>query len=637
MDEIKLNFINLLNSDATIQLFRRDYNQEKIEDEELYVYSLNIQEKTGEDNYKKHIICFTEREGFEEYNCSIWENHELTKRWFFYLVHKALETNNKSNLEYNISNRKFDLSIDFIINKTNYGNQVINVSPYFLKVKKQFGFLIEFRFRKNETAPFDKEVQRLSLSLDKNYRSNKNYYSDKSFIIQSFLNEEFLSFLTLQTKNEELKFDNELVTLISNKLDNKKYVFGNEKTGPSQFHGIKNYGPFKELDTQDVTYLFLFEDKFKSFANDVYLSLIGKTNRGTFPGMTEMFGLPLSKENVERISLNTLNVDNLKEPISQILEKKNSAPNKKIIAILLEENNEDNNIETNSPYYYLKYNLLKENIPVQVLSKERVGSPNSLKWSTSNIGLQIFSKLGGVPWLVKPSNNNCLILGIGSSHKFDKETGKIHKYLAYSVCLDSSGIYKKLSILSESEDRESYLNELKLNLVSLLKDEFSDYSKVVLHVPFKIKQAEIQSMDEALAQINDIEFKVIKINTNNKFFGFSNHNTEVPYESSFIRLSNDEYLVWFEGLQYGKEIVYQRVGNPVHIKFLNSKSTSKDEDLTYLQDVLNLSGANWRGFNAKSIPISIYYSKIIAEYTKAFENFSDFDRGIFSTNKPWFL
>ena len=53
MDEIKLNFINLLNSDATIQLFRSDYNQEKIEDEDLYVYSLNLQENADEDNYKK--------------------------------------------------------------------------------------------------------------------------------------------------------------------------------------------------------------------------------------------------------------------------------------------------------------------------------------------------------------------------------------------------------------------------------------------------------------------------------------------------------------------------------------------------------------------------------------------------------
>ncbi len=57
----------------------------------------------------------------------------------------------------------------------------------------------------------------------------------------------------------------------------------------------------------------------------------------------------------------------------------------------------------------------------------------------------------------------------------------------------------------------------------------------------------------------------------------------------------------------------------------------------YLQDVLNLSGANWRGFNAKSIPISIYYSQIIARYTEAFEKIDGYEENSISNDKPWFL
>lgn len=633
MGEIKLNFVNLLNSDSTIRLFRTKYNQEEVEEDDFYVYKLKVD---GGEDYQQFIISFESQESFTEYTCSIWENVELTKKWLSVLLFTKLNEISDSTLEYKIRKKKFETSFDFIINKTEYGNQVINVSPYYLRAKTQFGFLVDFRFRMKPSSVFNKEVQRLSLSLDKNYRSNKNYYSDKHQKIKGFIDEKLTTLLNFFTETDELKFNQDLVGLVANKLEKKQYVFGNNKIGYSQFQGVKNYGPYTGVDSE-ITYLFIFEDKYKSFANDIYLSLIGKTNPGTFPGMTEMFRLPLSKNDVKRVPINKLDVTNLNEPISKIVDYKKEHSDKKIIAILLEENNEDYNVETESPYYYLKYNLLKENVPVQVLSKERVGSPYSLKWSTSNIGLQIFSKLGGIPWLVKPSNNNCLILGIGSSHKFDEATGRIHKYLAYSICLDSSGIYKKISILSESEDEKSYLEELKMNLITLLKEEFNEYKKVVLHVPFKIKHREISSMDYALSQFENIDFKVIKINTNNKFFGFSHHNTHVPYESSYIRLANNEYLVWFEGLQYGKEIVYQRVGNPVHIKFLNSKSTSKEEDQTYLQDVMNLSGANWRGFNAKSIPISIYYSKIIAEYTKAFENFDDFDRGIFSTNKPWFL
>jgi hypothetical protein len=56
-----------------------------------------------------------------------------------------------------------------------------------------------------------------------------------------------------------------------------------------------------------------------------------------------------------------------------------------------------------------------------------------------------------------------------------------------------------------------------------------------------------------------------------------------------------------------------------------------------LQDIINLSGANWRGFNAKSVPISIYYSKIITEYISEFGDIVDVEKMSVTNDKPWFL
>ena len=128
---------------------------------------------------------------------------------------------------------------------------------------------------------------------------------------------------------------------------------------------------------------------------------------------------------------------------------------------------------------------------------------------------------------------------------------------------------------------------------------------------------------------------MIKVNTENKFFGFADNNTLVPYESSFVKLDKGEFLVWFEGLQYGKELVNKRTSNPVHIKFLQIPDENNFKE--YLQDIINLSGANWRGFNSKSTPVSIYYSKIISEYTSHFEKYEDFKSEQISNIKPWFL
>jgi hypothetical protein len=55
-----------------------------------------------------------------------------------------------------------------------------------------------------------------------------------------------------------------------------------------------------------------------------------------------------------------------------------------------------------------------------------------------------------------------------------------------------------------------------------------------------------------------------------------------------------------------------------------------------LQDCINLSGANWRGFKAKQLPISIFYCNTIAEFLKKFEDYELLDIKFEDLN-PWFL
>lgn len=632
MSDIKLNFIKLKNIGLTLTVYRKEYEVVEQLTEGIHIFNL----KDENEKFVQYFISFTELEGYSKYQCGLNENNDLSKRYLFELVSKKLATTADFGYPYKIKSSGFTQVIEFIHQKTECGNQVVTLTPYLLKATNRFGFLIDFKFNQNPDVQFNREIQRLSLSLDNNYRSNKNFYSDKYKVVTNTLNTCIKSILPIETDTQVVDFDLELEPIHSHKLNKKTYILANEKEANSQFHGIKNYGVYKKVDSVDIIYCFVFEKKYRSFANDIFLSLMGKSNPGTFSGMKAMFDLPFSKDNIHGINIDKLDVVNLKKAIEEIESINDRHPEKKIIAILLEEYGLDENAVVDSPYYYFKYNMLKMGIAVQALTHEKLGDKNALKWSTSNFGLQIFSKLGGIPWIVKPSNNDCLILGIGSAHQIDEETRDVQKYMAYSVCMDSSGLYKKLAILSESESHETYLEGLRENVLALLREEeFSKYSKVVLHVPFKIKMNEIEKIQDALKELNNIEFRVIKINLNNKFFGYSEHNTRVPFESTYIKLARNEYLVWFEGLQYGKESIFQRIGNPVHIVFMNS--TNPDADKSYLQDVLNLSGANWRGFNAKSTPISIYYSKIIAEYTRVFENFEDFDQKLFETNKPWFL
>jgi hypothetical protein len=58
--------------------------------------------------------------------------------------------------------------------------------------------------------------------------------------------------------------------------------------------------------------------------------------------------------------------------------------------------------------------------------------------------------------------------------------------------------------------------------------------------------------------------------------------------------------------------------------------------IKYLQDAINLSGANWRGFNAKTMPVSMLYAHLLSGFISAFEKYQFGDINIENIT-PWFL
>ncbi|MBI2279464.1 MAG: hypothetical protein HYU68_02070 [Bacteroidetes bacterium] len=595
MANIRLNILPISESDFSFKVFRKLKQEEDTKEDDIYFY--HLPENSDLTKRKGYWVSFLPREGFEEF-----ENHSfyaigLTKR---FLTEQLLNTLTIKGcpFPYNVYRRFTEEKIEFTIHEFVKGKQIIYLSPFYFEEQKRFGFIIDFRFSRNKELQFDKEVQILSLSLDSQGRSNKNYYSDKFRLIQSFLDKVYSNIQIIREgENNLLHIERELIETPVFQLNKKEYIFSNKSTANSQFQGI------------------------------------------TFPGFEQMFGVVLNTSNVKQIKIEGFSNEQLLSIVDKVKTYQETEPNKKVIGIYIEDYATDTeDIVASNHYYFMKYNFIKNNLPLQVVNYRKLSEKNSLKWSTSNVALAMFAKMGGIPWVVKPSNNNCLILGVGSSHKRNEETGEITKYFAYTVCLDSSGLYKTLEVLADETSETNYLQKLKSNLIKLLKDSrMSDYKTCVLHLPFKIKQNEISAISEAIKQIDDIEFVAIKVNLDNKYFGYSFHNTFVPYESSFVKLSRNEYLVWFEGLLYGKEVVDKRLANPVHIQFLNLGNQKGFDERKYLQDVLNLSGANWRGFNAKSIPISIYYSQIIAKYSEAFEKIDGYEENSISNDKPWFL
>ena len=76
----------------------------------------------------------------------------------------------------------------------------------------------------------------------------------------------------------------------------------------------------------------------------------------------------------------------------------------------------------------------------------------------------------------------------------------------------------------------------------------------------------------------------------------------------------------------------------MNVEFIHfsAEELSNSDEISYLQDAINLSGANWRGFNAKTSPVSVYYAKIIADYIGHFDKLGLPEIDI-ENMPPWFL
>ncbi|MEM2175205.1 MAG: Piwi domain-containing protein [Candidatus Micrarchaeia archaeon] len=610
--KIALNFLRLINQDFEFIIWRRlaQLNERRWEDN---IKRYKLPDEKGE--YKYHWVSLQEFENSTKKTISSNVNIELTKFYLYKLLKEKLA---QVGIEFVEGIKRFAPYRLYIINeKTNFGYKTIWLEPYYLKSKKLFGYLIDYHFLKSRDVEFSKEIQKLSFSLDENYRSNKGYHIDKYRYITNFINEKLRKFSKL---TESIEIANDLEQIEYSQLEIRKYIFRNSNESNSQFKGIEEYGPYS-WENRDIKYIYIYHQNDKDYVNFFIKALNGEEFK-TFGGLKNL-RLPVqTKENTRGIPISSFN-----DPPENFLPNGFADENTIVIAIFPSKEEKF--------YYTLKNYCLKRDIALQGVHLETIIDENKLRWSLSGIALQILSKLGGIPWIVEAKTSNCLIIGIGQSIERDNENKPI-RFLAYSILLETSGKFLTIEPLAEASDKSEYLKKIIERLPNIIT-EYSNYTKIVFHIPEKISLKVVRKIEETLDKINTrSELYIIRINDDSKFFGYDlNNNSLIPYESSYIRLSNREFLLWTEGLNYHNPTPRKRYANPIYIDFYYSNKEKVEYEF-FLQDILNLSGANYRGFNAKSLPVSMFYPKLISNFYKHFSKYN-LDTIIEKKNRMWFL
>ena len=632
MQGIALNFLPVLTRDFRVTMYSVPFRGEE---RPVYAGERAVLRHFEEDgNYKPYWTVFEAFDGARRLDLGPFDNTYATVE----ALRRALEESCISGLDsgsYEVRD-SFRREIEVVVERYEEGVATVWLEPYLLRSAGRFGVLASFRFHPVEAHRGTRRALQLSLALDRNGQPNLDFYADRYAKLSDFIREFHGSLFPLRLADgQELEVGSRLVGLKADTLAVKRYILNGRRESKSQFMGVQKFGPY-DGNAEDTQLYFLYRREEHGLSQDLFRALRGDTFR-TFSGMDKMFRFPVSRHNVRGATISEFEAGEIERVAEMVAADAGGRP---VVPVVITPFSRRDEAEDNEAYWTLKHAFLAREMPIQVVAVDTIADRNTLKWSTAGIGLQIFAKAGGTPWRVVPATERCLIVGVGQAHKV-LEDGGIERYFAYSVLTDSSGAFQEIRLLGTGGDEESYIDAFHDSLRGIFEDYANRFSSFVVHSTFAIRKRELETIAAALetqaAAGSDGYFASMKFNERNRFFGFaSGHNSRVPYESTIVSLSRSEYLVWFEGLQYGQSALQKVVGGPLHVRYAYPDRIGEGEKRMFLQDAINLSGANWRGFNAKSLPVSVYYAQIIARYLKEFDAHGlrplDVDNIV-----PWFL
>ena len=238
---IRLNLLSVTNPTPPFSVFRklRDAPHDLRPFPDTMSFRLP-RTSVDEQQWPSYWVSTTPKTGYEEYHAAMHTNVHLSCR----VLHFALATAARQRLlpeQYHIPSNPFIAEVSFIQATHPEGNEQLEVQPYYLRSTRQFGYLVDFRFRLKPGRAFSRRVQQLSLALDGAFKRNLNYYVDRHTKMLTFINsrKDVFSAVTMPGSNAPLGLSFDFLPLPADRLRTKTYIFGNSNGSRSQFTGPK--------------------------------------------------------------------------------------------------------------------------------------------------------------------------------------------------------------------------------------------------------------------------------------------------------------------------------------------------------------------------------------------------------------
>lgn len=392
--------------------------------------------------------------------------------------------------------------------------------------------------------------------------------------------------------------------------------FGNGVTEKFTFKGLYKGGPFDihQLSRKEkLNVLFIYPKGKKDISNYMFDKLV--SGYKNFNGFNKLFRQDLQRINeleipIKSISQGTIIANQYKSKLKDFLQNQR---NEIDIAIIMHPGKRHFSYE--SPYFSTKILLAAHGKPTQSIDIEKfenlIGN-DSLAYYLANVSLAIYAKKGGKPWALDIGlGGSDLILGVGGT-RIDAQN-----YFAFTTLFERNGTFDYWAS-DISRNNEDYVKLLKSQINKVIDDYIKEHPetevrKISFHIagkrPGKLeKQAVLEVMEE---RSTEFEYALFHINTSSLFWIINDKNNFfLPDEGLKVMITSKDFLITVEGYKPTVRSIRKLV-KPLRITAIDF-TVPYEEIHNMVKEIYWLTRMNWRGFRSKKIPISVYYSQILA-------------------------
>lgn len=393
--------------------------------------------------------------------------------------------------------------------------------------------------------------------------------------------------------------------------------------------GISLFGPYDKslIQTKSVKHAIMYPNEHESLIGNFITAYTKGLDR--YPGYTRWFRQGI--EAFERYPIDKLTLDGYLDVANDVLKRTYD-----LVFVVTES------LERPNPVYEsVKTHFLKKGVPSQFISSVRLsGGPNQLQWVLGNVALSVYAKMGGTPWVIEAEDRPEIILGI--SRAFDRKNNVI---VGFAVLFKQNGDF----ILTRSKAPVSSWDAYEISMEELVYDAINDFRRsegnpgqVVFHFTKRPGQREIGAIQRAIRRLQlDINYALVHLNESSGIRLFdTSHTSYVPTAGLKVSLSSHEALLLLGGRD--PTGYSSLIGTPTVLDVsIDKRSTVKRSDYNrIINQVFNLAFVNWRGFNARTLPVTTNYAYLIAKIIGDLGSADEWREIIDEKNlidKAWFL